>query len=80
MPRYAVFERGDTVVTSGFSSIFPADIPVGRIQNLEESEDGLFYRAKVELFVDFSAISNVFIVGNDGKEEQKKLEKNIDKK
>ena len=80
LPRYAAFEKDDTVVTSGFSSILPADIPVGRIQNLEESEDGLFYRAKVELFVDFSAISNVFIVGNDGREEQKKLEKNIDKK
>ena len=79
LPRYTVFERGDTVVTSGFSSIFPADIPVGRIHNIEESEDGLFYRAKVELFVDFSAVSNVFVVGNDGKEEQEQLEKNVQK-
>ena len=77
LPRYTVFEKGDTVVTSGFSSIFPADIPVGRIHNIEESEDGLFYRAKVELFVDFSAVSNVFVVGNDGKEEQEQLEKNL---
>mgnify|MGYP003310247415 CR=1 FL=1 len=77
LPRYELFEKGDTVVTSGFSSIFPADIPVGRIHNLEESEDGLFYRAKVELFVDFSAVSNVFVVGNDGKEEQKQLEESI---
>lgn len=77
LPRYTIFEKGDTVVTSGFSSIFPADIPVGRIHNLEESEDGLFYRAKVELFVDFSAVSNVFVVGNDGKEEQKQLEESI---
>ena len=80
LPRYTVFEKGDTVVTSGFSSIFPADIPVGRIHNLEESEDGLFYRAKVELFVDFSAVSNVFVVGNDGKEEQEQLEKDVQDK
>jgi rod shape-determining protein MreC len=71
---------GDTVVTSGFSSIFPADIPVGRIQNLEESEDGLFYRAKVELFVDFSAVSNLFIVGSNGKNEQDELEKSLEEK
>lgn len=77
LPRYAVFEMGDTVITSGFSSIFPADIPVGRICSLEDSEDGLFYRAKVELFVDFSTVSDVFIVGNDGKYEQSQLEKNI---
>lgn len=79
LPRYAVFQMGDTVVTSGFSSIFPADIPVGRICNLEDAEDGLFYRAKVELFVDFSAVSNLFIVGNDGKYEQAELEKSIKK-
>ena len=30
LPRYAIFQQGDTVVTSGFSSIFPADIPRGR--------------------------------------------------
>lgn len=80
LPRYAAFEMGDTVVTSGFSSIFPADIPVGRIQNLEESEDGLFYRAKVELFVDFSAVSNLFIVGSNGKNEQDELEKSLEEK
>ena len=80
LPRHAAFEMGDTVVTSGFSSIFPADIPVGRIQNLEESEDGLFYRAKVELFVDFSAVSNVFVVGSNGKDEQEELEKGLEEK
>lgn len=75
LPRYAVFEKGDTVVTSGYSSIFPAGIPVGVIDNLEDSEDGLFYRARVELFVDFTSIDNVYIIGNDGKKEQDALEK-----
>lgn len=79
LPRHATFEMGDTVVTSGFSSIFPAGIPVGRICNLEDADDGLFYRAKVELFVDFSAVSTLFIVGNDGKNEQKLLEESIRK-
>ena len=79
LPRYAVFEKGDTVVTSGFSSIFPADIPVGVIDYLEDSKDGLFYRARVELFVDFTNIGNVFIIGNDGREEQSELEKKEEK-
>ena len=80
LPQYAVFSKGDTVTTSGFSSIFPAELPVGRICNIEDSEDGLFYRAKVELFVDFSAINDVFIVGNNGKDEQSQLEKTVQKK
>ncbi|MBQ8337047.1 MAG: rod shape-determining protein MreC [Bacteroidaceae bacterium] len=80
LPRYSAFEMGDTVVTSGFSSIFPADLPVGRICNLEDAEDGLFYRAKVELFVDFSAVTTLFVVGNDGKHEQSQLENSIGKR
>ena len=79
LPRYAVFEKGDTVVTSGFSSIFPAGGPVGVIDNLEDAEDGLFFKARVELFVDFSSIENLFVVGNNKKEEQELLEKTIEK-
>jgi rod shape-determining protein MreC len=75
LPRYGVFEKGDTIVTSGFSSIFPADIPVGTLEELEDTDDGLFYRAKVKLFVDFTSIDNVFIISNDSKEEESTLEK-----
>ena len=74
LPRSELFENGDTVVTSGFSSIFPAGIPLGRIEKLEDSADGQSYRARVELFVDFANISNVFVVGNNKREEQEILE------
>ena len=79
LPRYAIFQQGDTVVTSGFSSIFPADIPVGEIERLEYSDDGMFYRARVRLFVDFASIDNLFVVGNDNKLEQDTLEMSINK-
>lgn len=79
LPRYEIFEKGDTVYTNGFSSIFPSGIPVGRIDKLEDSADGQSFRARVELFVDFSSISNVYVVGNDKKKEQDKLELSIKK-
>ena len=79
LPRYAIFQQGDTVVTSGFSSIFPADIPVGEIERLEDSDDGMFYRARVRLFVDFASIDNLFVVGNKNKLEQDTLEMSINK-
>ena len=79
LPRYAIFQQGDTVVTSGFSSIFPADIPVGEIERLEDSDDGMFYRARVRLFVDFASIDNLFVVGNGNKLEQDTLEMSINK-
>ena len=79
LPRYALFEAGDTVVTSGYSSIFPAGIPVGEIVSLDDSEDGMFFRAKVRLFADFSSIDNLYIVGNGKKGEQAILEQSINK-
>ena len=79
LPRYALFEPGDTVITSGFSSIFPAGLPIGEIQNLEDSDDGMFYRAKVKLFVDFASVDNVTVIGSSTKEEQEELEKSIDR-
>ena len=75
LPRYELFEKGDTVITSGFSSIFPAGSPLGQIERLEDSADGQSYRALVKLFVDFSDIDNVFVVGNNHSEEQEALEK-----
>jgi rod shape-determining protein MreC len=80
LPRYALFEPGDTVKTSGYSSIFPPGIPIGEIERLEDSEDGMFFRAKVRLFVDFSSIDNLFVVGNSGKREQQQLEDSLNNK
>ena len=80
LPRYAQFETGDTVVTSGFSSIFPGGLPVGIVEKIEDSADGMFYTVRVKLFVDFSRLTSVFIVGNDNYEEQSKLEENSTKK
>ena len=77
LPRYELFEQGDTVTTSGFSSIFPAGIPLGLIDRLEDSADGQSYRARVKLFVDFAEISNIFVVGNSHREEQEALEESI---
>ena len=79
LPRYAQFEKGDTVVTSGFSSIFPGDLPVGTVERIEDSADGMFYTVRVKLFVDFSRLTSVFIVGNDDYEEQSQLEQEITK-
>jgi len=64
---------GDTVYTSGFSSIFPPDIPLGvtgesRIVNGSTSE------IKVRLFEDFSSLRYVTIVENLGREEIRQLE------
>ena len=79
LPRHTRIAKGDTVVTSGHSAIFPEEIPVGVIDKIEDSADGMFYRARVKLFVNFSTLSSVFIVAKEGYDEQKELERKISK-
>ena len=35
------FKKGDTIVTSGYSAVFPPDIPVGTIISHEKEHDGV---------------------------------------
>ena len=79
LPRHAKFTLGDTVVTSGFSSIFPQGITVGRVEQVSNSADGLFYRVKVALAADFSSLNYVYVVGAKETEERKQLEQQIPK-
>ena len=56
----------------------PEVLTLDEIERLEDSDDGMFYRARVRLFVDFASIDNVFVVGNNNREEQEVLENTID--
>lgn len=74
IPHHVVFEKGDTVYTSGYSSIFPADIPLGTTGDAR-IVNGATYEIDIRLFEDFSALRYVTIVENLGSEEMKVLEK-----
>ena len=73
IPHHVHFEKGDTVYTSGFSSIFPPDIPLGAVGE-SKIVNGATYEIKVRLFEDFGALRYVTIVENLGKDEMKALE------
>ena len=77
MPRHSLFSLGDTVVTSGHSAVFPGGIPVGTVEDIADSHDGLSYVLKVKLFTDFARLNDVRVIGDKGQEEQKYLEKKI---
>jgi rod shape-determining protein MreC len=74
VPVNAMIENGDTVITSGFSSIFPENIPVGKIINIESTATSNFFDIEVRLFTNFQTLEYVYIIRNDLQEEQKKLE------
>ncbi len=64
----AQITKGDTVYTSGNSSFFPSDIPVGEAVSTS-IVDGAHQKIEVKLFQDFANLSYVIIVKNNNKRE-----------
>ena len=74
LPRHAEFNLGDTVVTSGYSTVFPEGIMIGTVDDMADSNDGLSYLLKVKLATDFGKVSEVRVIARTGQREQKELE------
>lgn len=77
LPRHAQFNLGDTVVTSGYSTVFPEGIMVGTVDDMQDSHDGLSYLLKVKLATDFGKVNAVRVVERSGQLEQLDLERRV---
>ena len=73
IPLHFKFEKGDTVYTSGFSSVFPPDIPLG-VTGDSRIVNGAMHEIEVTLFQDFSSLRYVTVVENRGRQEMDLLE------
>lgn len=73
IPHHEPIERGDTVYTSGYSAIFPQDIPLG-LAGSAKIVNGAAYEIKVWLFEDLSRIRYVTIVENLDRDEIEELQ------
>lgn len=69
MPRHVKFEKGDTIVTSGYSAVFPEGIIVGSIEEQLNSGGDNFFSLKIKLSTDFTQLSTVRVIKNNMKEE-----------
>ena len=76
LPRHTVFTAGDTVVTSGYSAVFPAGLPVGEIIDDHKAHKENFFTLRVRLFADFTRLSNVQVVRNNSRPEIIQVENN----
>ena len=74
VPRYANPSRGDTVVTSGYSSYFPEGMNVGVIENYKIPEGEDFYEIDIRLTTAFHELSYVQVIQDFLNEEQRELE------
>ena len=75
MPRHVEFAQGDTIVTSGYSSVCPEGLMIGVVSDYKKQRDDNFYALRVALSPDFGNLGYVRVISNRMKEEQNRLEK-----
>lgn len=69
-------KKNDTIVTAGFSSIFPPDIIVGKVKRFSPDESSSFYEMDIEPTNAINRLSYVYVVKNSKKKEIDALESN----
>jgi rod shape-determining protein MreC len=62
IPREAVIEEGDLVLTSGLGGHFPADIVIGQVVSVRQQEAELFQEAEIRPTVDFERLEIVSVI------------------
>ena len=62
VPKHAPLAIGDTVITSGYSKLFPPDLIIGRIDTFWLPRGSNFYRARVALEVEMADLHNAYVI------------------
>jgi rod shape-determining protein MreC len=79
IPTHADIRKGDSIVTSSLSGLFPEGLPVGIIETSERKGGESTYTLKVRLSTDFRKVNHVYILNNLLKVERDTLEFNSQK-
>lgn len=74
LPRHVKFSKGDTIVTSGYSSVFPQGVMVGTIEDFAKQHDDNFYALRVKLSTDYFRLGDVCIIANPMTSEKAEIE------
>lgn len=75
IPTHVRLFKGDTVVTSQYTKMFPENILIGTVDSYYRESTKPFYTVKIKLSTDFKKLTHVYIVDNKLREEQEELEK-----
>ncbi len=69
LPKHITYNKGDTIVTSGYSAVFPEGIIVGTIEGLAHGTSDSFLSLRIKLSTNFSQLSSVRVITNSMKEQ-----------
>ena len=69
IPTHLRPQRGDTVVTSSYSYIFPENLMAGTVVELIPSPSGTLNKAKIKYATDFASLKTVYVIQHTNKAE-----------
>lgn len=67
-------KKGDLVLTSNYSTIFPPYQPIGKVKRINSNTSSQFLEIEVELATDFNKLNNVYCVSTRFKNEMDSLQ------
>ncbi|HBB92957.1 MAG: rod shape-determining protein MreC [Bacteroidetes bacterium GWF2_49_14] len=74
IPSHVIVYEGDTLITSGLTSIFPEGEIAGFVTKVDRTPAGSFFELKVRLSQDFKKLTRVYVIRNFSKTEMLRLE------
>ena len=77
VPRHIKVNLGEVVVTSGYNSVFPEGIKIGKVQEINTPRHESFHEIKIDFATDFSNLYYVYIAKGKRIIERKKLEESF---
>lgn len=77
IPQHVEVKVGDSIVTSGFSNIFPKDILIGTVAKVREMSNSSFLDIQVKLATNFNNVNKVYLINNIYTEELDSLRNNF---
>jgi rod shape-determining protein MreC len=76
VPPHVEVVEGDSIVTSGFSTIFPRDFYIGKVEKVAKDKRNGFLSLEITLNNDLTSLDYVYVIENLKADEQKELESN----
>jgi len=73
IPNHVRLDKGDTIVTSGNSFIFPEGLVIGRVKDFKQQSTEKFNKATINFSVDYNNIHHVFVITNLMKKELEQI-------
>jgi len=74
VPPHVDLAKGDTIITSGYSQIFPEGILIGTISDFEIRRGDNFFTIEIDLTTDFNNLNYINVVKNLYQEELMEVE------